>query len=64
MSRELFSRNADLQRLRDEGYFHVQPVRPAGDDHQSGRREMHYYLWDILMFQAWLERHRSWCADG
>lgn len=45
------------ERLRREGYFRPEPVRKLWDDHQSGRRNTHHQLWDVLMFQAWLERH-------
>ncbi|KPV49348.1 hypothetical protein SE17_33165, partial [Kouleothrix aurantiaca] len=45
----------DARRLRDEGFFHAAPIRAAWDEHQSGRRNNGFYLWDVLMFQAWLE---------
>jgi asparagine synthase (glutamine-hydrolysing) len=46
-------------RLRSEGYFAPAPVRRLWDEHQSGRRERQYELWDILMFQVWLAESRS-----
>ena len=45
----------DPARLRDEGFFHPAPIRAVWDEHQSGRRANGFYLWDVLMFQAWLE---------
>ncbi|MFH1023937.1 MAG: asparagine synthase (glutamine-hydrolyzing) [Planctomycetota bacterium] len=43
------------ERLRREGFFHPDPIRRLWADHLSGRRNGHYLLWDVLMFQAWLE---------
>ena len=42
-------------RLRREGYFNPEAVETAWREHQSGRRNRQLALWDILMFQAWLE---------
>lgn len=46
----------DEGRLRREGFFHPAPIRAKWEEHQSGKRNWQYHLWDILMFQAWLER--------
>ncbi len=44
----------DESRLQREGYFNPLPIRQKWDEHQSGKFNWQYYLWDILMFQAWL----------
>lgn len=44
------------KRLREEGFFNPAPIRDMWTQHQNGTRRWHYYLWDVLMFQAWLER--------
>jgi len=49
----------DERRLKDEGFFNADVIRTKWDDHLSGRREWHYQLWDVLMFQAWLEHSRK-----
>lgn len=48
----------DQDRLRHEGYFHIAPIRAKWMEHLSGERNWAYYLWDVLMFQAWLEKSR------
>lgn len=45
----------DDSRLRREGFFHPEPIRRKWKEHLSGRANWQYYLWDVLMFQAWLE---------
>ena len=45
----------DESRLKREGFFHVEPIRQKWQEHLSGERNWQYHLWDILMFQAWLE---------
>ena len=42
-------------RLRNEGFFDVVQVRAKWREHLSGQRNWAYHLWDVLMFQAWLE---------
>jgi asparagine synthase (glutamine-hydrolysing) len=46
------------QRLNEEGYFHPGPIRQAWAEHLSGKRDWTARIWAVLMFQAWLERHK------
>ncbi|MDA1053025.1 MAG: asparagine synthase (glutamine-hydrolyzing) [Planctomycetota bacterium] len=43
------------ERLRTEGVFAPAPVREKWSEHLSGAQDWHYYLWDVLVFQSWLE---------
>ena len=44
-------------RLKKEGFFHPAPIRQKWAEHLSGQRNWQYHLWDVLMFQAWLEEN-------
>ena len=43
-------------RLRNEGFFNPAPIRKKWEEHLSSDRNWQYPLWDVLMFQAWLEQ--------
>jgi len=47
----------DKSRLSREGYFDASLVDEKWQEHISGKRNRGYLLWDVLMFQAWLESH-------
>ncbi|MBI1346013.1 asparagine synthase (glutamine-hydrolyzing) [bacterium] len=49
----------DASRLRNEGWFDAGIIQRTWEEHQSGRNDRAYLLWDILMFQAWLDASRS-----
>ena len=44
-------------RLKREGFFNPQPIRQKWTEHLQGRVDWCYLLWDVLMFQAWLEKY-------
>jgi asparagine synthase (glutamine-hydrolysing) len=46
-------------RLREDGFFEPVPIRQKWQEHQEGKRNWQYHLWDVLMFQAWLEHQKS-----
>ncbi len=48
----------DVVHLRDQSYFDVNLVRSRWSEHLSGRRDWQYQLWNVLMFQQWLEATR------
>ena len=45
----------DESRLRREGYFDPTPIRRKWTEHLSGQYNWQYLLWNVLMFNSWLE---------
>ena len=45
----------DERRLKNDGFLQPQPIRNKWAEHLSGQSNWHYDLWDVLMFQAWLD---------
>ncbi len=45
----------DPARLRREGYLRSELIQQRWQEHLSGQRNFHYPLWDVLMFQSWLQ---------
>ncbi|AQP34957.1 asparagine synthase (glutamine-hydrolyzing) [Vibrio anguillarum] len=46
-------------KIRKQGFFHVEVVTKLWREHQSEERNWSYLLWNILMFQAWYEKNHS-----
>jgi len=46
------------RRLSREGYLNPFPIRGKWKEHLSGRHDWQHYLWNVLMFQGWLEAQR------
>jgi asparagine synthase (glutamine-hydrolysing) len=49
---------ADLlapERLKREGYINPQMVSLKWQEHLSGKRNWQYLLWDVLMWESWLD---------
>ena len=46
----------DEQRLTREGYFDARLIKQTWAQHLSGKRDYSRKLWNVIMFQAWLEK--------
>lgn len=55
--KEWASELLDPSRIRSEGYLSSDVVSRLWTEHLSGRADHEYELWDVLMFQAWLEQN-------
>lgn len=47
------------RRLCQEGFFDPKLIRIKWTEHLSGVRNWQYQLWNVLMFQAWLENETA-----
>lgn len=45
-------------RLKREGFLNPAPIRQKWEEHICKKRNWQYQLWNVLMFQAWLEKNR------
>lgn len=50
-------------RLHAQGVLRAGPIREAWQQHLSGRRDLSYELWDVLVLQAWMDRWGPTIAD-
>ena len=49
----------DEKKMRDQGFLNADPIREKWHQHVSGNGNWEYHLWDVLMFQAWLEHEHD-----
>lgn len=47
------------ERIASEGFFYPEPVRQKWQEHLSGHYNWQFPLWNVLMFQSWLENTRK-----
>jgi asparagine synthase (glutamine-hydrolysing) len=49
----------DVNKLKQQGIFDVSAVRKLWFDYTTGNNQNHHEIWNILMFQAWLENEEE-----
>lgn len=54
----------DERTIAQQGYLDPRAIRAKWDAQVAGNGRWHYELWDILMFQAWLEQSHPPDATG
>lgn len=47
----------DEKKIREAGLLNFELIKEKWDEHQSGKRNWQYHLWDVLMFQDWYENN-------
>ena len=45
-------------KLKEDGYFNHKVIRKKWNEHLNGNADWHHQLWNVLVFQAWLENNR------
>ena len=45
----------DTKKIASQGYLNPDLVKKKWGEHLSGSRNWSYQLWNVLMFQSWLE---------
>ena len=48
----------DKQKIDQDGYFDGELIKRKWSQHLSGKYNFQYQLWDVLMFQAWLNSNK------
>ena len=49
----------DRDRLDSEGFFDGAKVQKLLQNHLSGKEQLEYQVWSLLMFQSWLANRPS-----
>jgi asparagine synthase (glutamine-hydrolysing) len=47
----------DPARLKVQGQLNVEMVTQLWREHQTGRFDRSYYLWNVIVYQAWLDQN-------
>jgi asparagine synthase (glutamine-hydrolysing) len=49
----------DEKRMTDEGYLNPHLIQKRWQEHRKNQKNWQYPLWNVLMFQAWLEKTKA-----
>lgn len=49
----------DERSMSNDGYLNPSPIRKKWEEHISGHRNWQHSLWNVLMFQAWLQTQKG-----
>lgn len=48
----------DEKKLQEQGYFDAKLIQKKWREHLSGKRNWQNLLWDVVVFQSWLEKNK------
>jgi asparagine synthase (glutamine-hydrolysing) len=48
----------NIQKLKSDGILNIDAVKKLVDDHLQDKADNGYMLWNILMFQSWLDEQK------
>ena len=54
----IFMKGKNEKKLKEDGYFNHKVIREKWNEHLNGNADWHHQLWNVLVFQAWLENNR------
>lgn len=47
------------KRLNEEGFLKTDDIRQKWNEHLSGKYNWQYHIWDVLMFESWLDKQKE-----
>lgn len=50
----------DEESLKHDNLLNVRLIREKWDEHLSGKKNWHQFLWHVLMFQGWYHNEKRW----
>ena len=48
----------DEKKLMQEGYLNAKLIKNKWNQHLSGKMNWHHHIWNILMFQSWMDQNK------